>query len=121
MRSRCQHPVMLCWEERHRILQVPLILDGTPAVEFRAGPVPTGVGLIAAGDTVDLSFVITSISSVQVSAGSTVIFVCLTITGEMAPFSALHALYWFSFLFLGSDSCIAYVHPVSDEDVGGVC
>ena len=112
---------MLRWEERHRILWVPLVLDGAPAVEFRAGPVPAGVGLITAGDTVDLSFVSTSVSSVRVSAGSTSIFVRLTIAGEMAPFSALHALYWFGFLFLGSDSHVAYVHPVSDKNVGGVC
>jgi len=55
---------MLHWVEWHRILWVPLVLDGTMSAEFGAGPVPAGMGLIATGDAVNASFVSTFVSMV---------------------------------------------------------
>jgi len=112
---------MLRWVEWHRILWVPLVLDGTTSAEFGAGPVPAGVGLIAAGDAVNASFVSTFVSTVRISAGSAGVFICLAIVDEVSPASAFHALNGFCLLFLRPDSRVADVQPISYDEVGGVC
>ena len=121
MWSHCQRPVVVCRVEWHRILWVPLILDGASPIEFWAGPVPARVGLISAGDAVDLSSVSAGVSPVQVSTGTTGILVCLAAAGKMPPLSTLHTLHRFGFLLMGSDSCIAYIHPISDKEIGRIC
>jgi len=121
MWSCCQCPVMVCRVEWHRVLWVPLVLDGTSPIEFQAGPVPARVGLISAGDAVDLSSVSAGVSPMWVSTGTTGILVCLAVTGKMPPLSALHTLHRFGFLLMGSDSRAAYIHPVSDKEIGGIC
>jgi len=111
---------MLRWVEWHCILWVPLVLDDTSSVEFGAGPIPTSVGLVTAGNAVYISFVSTCVSTMHVSASSASVLVCLAIADEVAPFPAFHASYGFSFLLLGSDSRVTDIHPISYDEVGGV-
>jgi len=83
---------MLCWEKRHRVLWVSLVLNGTAPAEFWASSIPAGVGFIATGNTKDLLFVGAGVSTVRLATGSTSVLIHWTVADKMPPFHALDRL-----------------------------
>ena len=118
--SRGQRPIMLRWEERHRVFWVSFVSGSAAPAEFRTSSVPAGVGPVAAGDAKDLSFVGTGVSAVHFTARTTCVLVCQAFADEMPPFPTLHTLYWLKFLLRGPDSHIADIQAVSDEPISRI-
>ena len=115
----CQGPVLVRWVEDQSVFWVLLVIDGVATDGLRTVPVPAWVRTVFAGGAEDLAGAFTGRCAVIPAAGSTCVLFGGAVASKVSPASALHALYWFVLLLIGSDSCTAYNHAISYQEIGG--